>query len=327
MTAPELSDAQRRLLAAVAERLPAGQVRELYLFAPIRQGGVETGLAVIAAGEPEAPDASSGGAAASGMEAASEPPAADEGSDADVAAAPVCAPEDADVMRAALLAAEAAVAAEDAGTDGEDPTGDIRDRVPGIGGPGAEGAGAEEPAIAEPATPAGPTNGALAPPGPAAHVPDAAACDPTEAAAGAPPPTVDTVDTVDSVVGDDTGPPLAAAPAVVVRAEAAAERAAGSVAVESGDDDEATAPPADAEAGDEPATGLPPRYTVYTARYRLQLKGPDRGKWAMDLVAEADAPLLTVDAVVRGVQRRAGDLAEVERLTGPDLARLLGEGR
>ena len=65
------------------------------------------------------------------------------------------------------------------------------------------------------------------------------------------------------------------------------------------------------------------RYTVYTARYRLQLKGPDRGKWEADVVEEADAPLLTVDAVVRGVQRRAGDEAEVERLSGDDLRRLL----
>ena len=47
------TDAQRRLLAVVAQRLPAERVRELHLFAPIRQGGVETGLAVIAVGEPE----------------------------------------------------------------------------------------------------------------------------------------------------------------------------------------------------------------------------------------------------------------------------------
>ena len=54
--------------------------------------------------------------------------------------------------------------------------------------------------------------------------------------------------------------------------------------------------------------------TVHTARYRLALKGVDRGKWDVDVVAEADAPLEAVDAVVRGVQRRAGEGSEPERL-------------
>jgi hypothetical protein len=66
------------------------------------------------------------------------------------------------------------------------------------------------------------------------------------------------------------------------------------------------------------------RYTVFTARYRVTLKGPERGKWEFDVVAEAEAPLVTVDAVVRGVQRRAGDDAEAERLTGDALAAYAG---
>jgi hypothetical protein len=61
------------------------------------------------------------------------------------------------------------------------------------------------------------------------------------------------------------------------------------------------------------------RQTVYTATYRLALKGADRGKWEATLQAEADAPLLTVGAVVQGVQRRSGDEMEPERLTGADL--------
>ena len=65
--------------------------------------------------------------------------------------------------------------------------------------------------------------------------------------------------------------------------------------------------------------GESPKHTVYTATYRLTLKGPDRGKWESALNAEADAPLLTVDAVVRGVQRRVGDEGEPERLTTEDL--------
>ncbi len=60
------------------------------------------------------------------------------------------------------------------------------------------------------------------------------------------------------------------------------------------------------------------RYIVYSARYRHTLKGPDRGKWEVAVTEEADAPLLTVDAVVRGVQRRSGDADETLRLSGDE---------
>ena len=63
------------------------------------------------------------------------------------------------------------------------------------------------------------------------------------------------------------------------------------------------------------------RHTVYTARYRLVQKGPERGKWEADVVAEAEAPLITVDLVVRGVQRRAGEESEIVRYSAPQLAR------
>ena len=62
----------------------------------------------------------------------------------------------------------------------------------------------------------------------------------------------------------------------------------------------------------------PRRYTVYAAKYRLVLKGPDRGKWDCSVVAEADAPLVTVETVVRGVQRRSGDAEETERMSGDE---------
>jgi hypothetical protein len=62
-----------------------------------------------------------------------------------------------------------------------------------------------------------------------------------------------------------------------------------------------------------------PRHVVYMARYRLVLKGPDRGKWETNIVAEADAPLVTVDAVVRGVQRRSGDVDDPTRLDAADV--------
>ena len=60
------------------------------------------------------------------------------------------------------------------------------------------------------------------------------------------------------------------------------------------------------------------RYIVYSARYRATLKGIDRGKWEVSVTEEADAPLLTIDAVVRGVQRRSGDAEETIRLSGDE---------
>ena len=68
-----------------------------------------------------------------------------------------------------------------------------------------------------------------------------------------------------------------------------------------------------------PVTPAPRRYTVFSARYRHTLKGPDRGKWETSVTAEADAPLVSVDAVVRGVQRRAGDVEEATRMEGNEV--------
>jgi hypothetical protein len=68
----------------------------------------------------------------------------------------------------------------------------------------------------------------------------------------------------------------------------------------------------------------PARHTVVTAHYRLTLKGLDRGKWQVTVVEEGDAPLITVETVVRGVQRRAGDLDDPERMDGEAIRDALG---
>lgn len=75
----------------------------------------------------------------------------------------------------------------------------------------------------------------------------------------------------------------------------------------------------------EPVVPRPPRvrHTVYTARYRLVVKGPERGRWEIDVVDEADAPLLTVETVVRGVQRRAGEETATVRYDAGQIARAL----
>jgi hypothetical protein len=183
-----MTETQQRFLRAIAERVPMAQVVELHLFPPIRQGGVETGVAVVA----------------------------------------------------------------------EDP------RLPTVAA--AESAGAPE---AE----AGPSlNGE-------SMIADVGrmSTETTDAQSGAP-------DTVD------------------------AEPQADGAAEPTGESDESSG-------GANGSAAPAPRFTIHTARYRLTLKGVDRGKWEVDVVAEADAPLAAVDAVVRGVQRRSGEGAEPDRLT------------
>ena len=97
------------------------------------------------------------------------------------------------------------------------------------------------------------------------------------------------------------------------------------VAVREADDKSgARSAPAEHPIGDEAAaenapSGANARLAVYTAQYRLTLKGPERGKWEFSIKAEADAPLVTVETVVRGVQRRSGDAEEPTRLVAEEL--------
>ena len=67
------------------------------------------------------------------------------------------------------------------------------------------------------------------------------------------------------------------------------------------------------------------RYAILTAHYRLTLKGPDRGKWEVDIVHEADAPLATLERVARGVARRAGDESDPEHFSGDALRHAIGQ--
>lgn len=78
---------------------------------------------------------------------------------------------------------------------------------------------------------------------------------------------------------------------------------------------------ADLDASRESADS--PRTEVVTASYRWTRKGPERGKWEVDIVTQADAPLATVETVVRGVQERAGEALDAHRITGAELRDLL----
>ncbi len=102
------------------------------------------------------------------------------------------------------------------------------------------------------------------------------------------------------------------------------------IAVQLRDDEQASgtvASDADALSQDSVSASdtRPTRYTVYTARFRHTLKGPERGKWELAVTEEADAPLLTVDAVVRGVSRRSGEADETIRLSGDEFRAALPE--
>ena len=133
-------------------------------------------------------------------------------------------------------------------------------------------------------------------------------CDPTDAAAG-PSPAATDAEVAHEPPADSAGP--------------------------SGDPVDLAELVADAPDGPEtPAVPAPPaapprrhRHTIFTARYRLVLKGPERGRWDVEVREEADAPLITVEAVVRGVQARAGDAGDPERLDGAMVARILGDAR
>jgi hypothetical protein len=70
----------------------------------------------------------------------------------------------------------------------------------------------------------------------------------------------------------------------------------------------------------------PDRYTVFSATYLLTLKGVDRGKWEASVTPEADAPLIAVDEVVRGVVRRTEETDEVTRMSGAEF-RAIAESR
>jgi len=74
---------------------------------------------------------------------------------------------------------------------------------------------------------------------------------------------------------------------------------------------------------DDAATPGHDRLAILCARYKLIIKGPDRGKWDMEIVHQADAPLDTLDHVIKGVVRRSGDDAVPERFTRQSLRDLL----
>jgi hypothetical protein len=254
-----VSEVAERFLRAVIAEVPVDLIEELHLFSPLRQGTVETGIAVLAVRVPVAIAAES--------EGEPELPFAEEGADADgemgTAEALEAEALEAEALTAEALTAEAleaeALEAEALTAENEEAAleADADDEPLGDGVMMLDGEGALD-----------------------THYVVAAEGDDDE----------------DVSVTDD------------IIAEASADES-----------DEADAvielPPVKA--------ARPVRHTVYTARYRYVIKGPERGKWESSIKAEADAPLITVETVVRGVQRRAGEESEIVRYSGAQIAKAL----
>lgn len=266
-----MTETQERFLKAVADRVPLDRVAEVYLFPAIRQGGVETGIAVVAAQADataeRAPDAEHPSAADAGGEAVAESAAADVAGGAGFTSGAGRVPTD------RVVAGTMGLGAASVGAPADLAIGVISDA-------------SEAPDDATVALPA--------------HVAGIGAGEGGEDAPGAPPRQHGTA-----------GVAVEHNPATAV----------GTIAPHAGADDRpgALGRPGEADRSDV-SVEVPVRHTIFSARYRLALKGPDRGKWEVDVVAEADAPLVTVDAIVRGIRKRTGEAADAERVL-PDVLR------
>jgi hypothetical protein len=357
-----MNDTTRRFLTAIAERVPAGgRIVELRLFPAIRQGGIESGVAVVAVDSPSlAPDASpapADGASELGGDASgasSDTHAMDDGT-GDVAAAmdtERAVPRDRD-RRADDRAAAAAhdLVDTDIEHDEEDGTSehDAETATPYIPNAdtsdddavadalddelttivvqtehaiglvearaaSARSAGSDRPAVRSAAREPRDAHDDDAPmPDESAH--EAQIADDEDSPyADAPPPS------------DDTHRALLAD--VAVAASSASDEDADVMQL----DDILALPSPDARSDREapvapleesPTPRAIHRYAILTASYRLTLKGPDRGKWDVDMTHEADAPLATVERVARGVAKRSGDGSEPEHFSGDSLQQAL----
>ncbi|HEU4563013.1 MAG TPA: hypothetical protein VFS05_00135 [Gemmatimonadaceae bacterium] len=276
-----MHEARERFLRAIAERIPAERIAELHLFPPLRQGGRETGIAVVAVypdavfvqGELPLAPSESAAAGAGDTAATGESPAAEAATSELAAEEPP--------------PSEAAESPVESSAESRAGTGTTAD---------AESAEAESSeASAEASVEASPD----------ASV-EASAGEPATESAGAPPRHHDDADTLAEPHPEDAG-----------TIESAPDEPPGG--------EDVTAATAGADRSVAAGIRRPPRLTVFRAVYRWTLKGVDRGKWEVDVIAEADAPLVAIEDVVRGVHRRAGGEAEPERLTGDAVRAALSE--
>jgi len=261
-----LDETRERFIKAIVAKVDPARIAEIHFFAPIKQGGVESGVAVIAVAPhavPAAPPQIVDAAETAQAPVDEAQPEGGESVDAVESAETVEDAEDAD-------SAEAAASTHDA-ESGEDAV-SVEGAEDAESGEDAESAEDPESAVSEDLAGTGAVRH------PEATAQRAAAEGPLDAEEESP-----YADSAEDSASAHRGPSEAS-------------------------------PPQD----DAPAAPIE-RHVIYTARYRLTLKGPDRGKWETNITAEADAPIITVDAVVRGVQRRAGDVDDPTRMSGDEI--------
>lgn len=299
-----MNETTHRFLQAIVERLPEGRITELRLFPAIRQGGIESAVAVVAVEQP--PRALVAAAGTGGL---------GEGAHDVVAAA-----LDGEVA-AMLDSPELPHGTSGDGTGGD--SGRAGERVASLpftieGGGAERGEGVAAAGDEEEDGDLDADAGLLA---------DSASL----AAADATPALVPgEMHAADAPAAAGVGDPLrdGGEREVVLGADRVADAPAAD-ATESVALGDILALPEPAEAASTPAPAddegraAITRYAILTAHYRLVLKGPDRGKWEVDIVHEADAPLDTLARVARGVARRAGDSADPEHFSGESLRHAL----
>lgn len=263
-----MNDTTRRFLDAVLERVPESRIVEVRLFPPIRQGGVESGIAVLAV-HPE------------------PPLALPETSALDPVDVPDSLFEDAGDMGARRGETPVDLMAFDDDTQDDEPAAD--DCSPSQAATDASGG---EPEMSEP-------------------------------------PAVDEELLAErEILVDGVATPTPERPAATREGapalERAVERETALVDTDSEDADD------DIALGDLfalPGRPVPQaghdRLAILCARYKLIVKGPDRGRWELEIVHQADAPLDTLDSVIKGVVRRSGDDAVPERFSRQSLRDLL----
>jgi hypothetical protein len=257
-----MNDTTRRFLAEVLQRVPESRIVEVRLFPPIRQGGIESGVAVLAV----SPDfAAVVDATSTGAQPEPAPPAG-EASEVEVP-----------------IAGAEGVAAPVLG-EGDDVTSVARSDIGGH-------------------TPVDVANEVFR------DLEREAALELASEGLEAPVPTP------------------AGERARTEEGEVDIVVAADLPGVAPGDEDAESLALGDILALPSPGSGTQPhgsdrarrRLAILCARYKLVFKGVDRGRWDLEIVHQADAPIETLDRVIAGVIRRSGDTAEPERYTQQSL--------
>jgi hypothetical protein len=316
-----MNDTTRRFLTAIVERVPAGgEIAELRLFPAIRQGGIESGVAVVAVqlpgtdpapatearpdSRPEAPRGEGTGEVIGEVTGELTTEAIGEGSDEMIGARAETRVDAAEAVPVGKRAASpGAVEIPPAVHDLVDTDVAVEDE---------EGGDGDEHPVPLSFVPMADTTGEF-------EVADALDAEVTEIVVAVErevvPAGVASAISAGTANAVADGPPPADEPAIPLADILALPSPLDSQHATTGD----ALRVGSEGVVDRASEPSPRRYAILTARYRLAIKGPDRGKWDVEITHEADAPLETVERVARGVARRAGEASDPEHYSGESL--------